>query len=411
MTDQNETGGSLNLSLPVDDIREEVSAPVVEQVEVVEQPVFDPEVEKLADGFLAQLVAATEGEARGQSRRAVDDMGVDLQKQSAYRSQMLREPISKLMEKGNDGGPVANALVALQNKTRELDPNRFDFTVSFLARLFSFLPGVGNKLQTYFMRYESAQNVLDNIIKDLEAGREMLRRDNHILTDDQEEFRALGEKLGRQIEVGRALDHKLAAHVESLDQAEPKRQFLQEEIQFPLRQRIQDLQQQQIVNQQGVLSLELIVRNNRELIRGVDRAINVTVAALNVAVTVALALANQKLVLGSITALNETTSDLIAGTASQLRTQGVEIQKQASAAALDMDALKSAFGDITAAIDEISDYRQKALPQMAHQIDELGVLAAAGQQAVDRLADGRAAQDRLKFVEDDDEDGMDFDRD
>ena len=411
MTDQNDTGGALNLSLPVDDIREQVRQPAVDPADVAEGPIFDPEVEKLADGFLAQLVAATEGEARGNSRRAVDDMGVDLQKQSAYRSQMLREPISKLMEKGNDGGPVANSLIALQNQTRQLDPNRFDFSVSFLARLFSFIPGVGNRLQSYFMKYESAQTLLDSIIKDLESGREMLRRDNHILTDDQEEFRNLGEKLASQIEVGRALDHKLGLHVSGLEPGTPHRQFLEEEIQFPLRQRIQDLQQQQIVNQQGVLSLELIVRNNRELIRGVDRAINVTVAALNVAVTVALALANQKLVLGSITALNETTSDLISGTAAQLRTQGVEIQKQASTAALDMESLKSAFSDITAAIDEISDYRQKALPQMAQQIDELGNLAAAGQQAVDRLADGRAAQDRLKLVDDDDGDEMDFDRD
>jgi uncharacterized protein YaaN involved in tellurite resistance len=58
-----------------------------------------------------------------------------------------------------------------------------------------------------------------------------------------------------------------------------------------------DLQQQLVVNQQGVLSIDLIMRNNVELTRGVDRAINVTVSALQVAVTLALALANQRITL------------------------------------------------------------------------------------------------------------------
>jgi len=38
-----------------------------------------------------------------------------------------------------------------------------------------------------------------------------------------------------------------------------------------LRQRIQDLQQQLAVNQQGVLAVELIIRNNKELMKGVDK--------------------------------------------------------------------------------------------------------------------------------------------
>ncbi len=72
---------------------------------------------------------------------------------------------------------------------------------------------------------------------------------------------------------------------------------MQNDLLFPLRQRIQDLQQQLPVNQQGLLTTELVIRNNRELIRGVNRALNVTVYALQVAATSALALANQKIVL------------------------------------------------------------------------------------------------------------------
>src|SRR5690606_22548904 len=168
--------------------------------------------------------------------------------------------------------------------------------------------------------------------------------------------------------------------------------FVEEELLFPLRQRIVDLQQQLAVSQQGVLALEVVIRNNRELMRGVDRAINVTVSALNVAVVVALALANQRLVLDRVEALNTTTSDLIAGTAQALRSQGVEIQTRASSTVLDMEKLEQAFTDVIGAIDEVSRYRREALPKLDAQIDRLAELAQQGGDAVERLAQGNAAQ-------------------
>ncbi len=137
-----------------------------------------------------------------------------------------------------------------------------------------------------------------------------------------------------------------------------------EELLFLLRQRIQDLQQQ-LVNQQGYLTTELVIRNNKELIRGVNCATQVMVNALQVAVTLALALANQKIVLDKLKAVNTTTENLIASTAERLKTQGAEIHKQASSTQLDVEVLKKAFDYIRAALDDISRYRQEAFPKMA----------------------------------------------
>ena len=78
----------------------------------------------------------------------------------------------------------------------------------------------------------------------------------------------------------------------------------------------------QAVNQQGYLSMEIVRRNNKELIRAVERAQNVTVSALRTAVTVASALYNQKIVLEKVQAVNKTTNDLIKSTSEMLKTQG-----------------------------------------------------------------------------------------
>ena len=73
---------------------------------------------------------------------------------------------------------------------------------------------------------------------------------------------------------------------------------------FYVRQRTQDLLTQMAVSVQGYLALDLVKKNNVELVKGVDRASTTTVGALRTAVTVAQAMTNQRLVLGQITALN-----------------------------------------------------------------------------------------------------------
>lgn len=374
------------LSLPpIEDIAREVVPPQPEEAPE------DPQLAATADAFVRDALAADEAALHHQ-REAVDSMGIELQRQAAWRSEMLQAPIRKLAHQGDEGGPVAQALLALRDKMVDLDPSRQKLSGEGLSRALAFIPGVGKPMQRYFQRYEKAQDALDAIIGDLQGGADMLRRDNLTLADDQQSLRAILAQLDRQVEIGRMIDRRLVREAASATLPAPRRAFVEEELLFPLRQRIVDLQQQVAVSQQGVLALEVVIRNNRELIRGVDRAINVTVSALNVAVTVALGLANQRLVLDRVAALNQTTSALIAGTAQALRTQGVDIQTRAASTMLDMGQLEQAFADVLGAIDDLSRYRREALPKLDAQIDRLAALASQGGEAIRRMDEGNRAE-------------------
>lgn len=380
----------VNLSLPP---AEEIAADVNEQPDPAESAANDPELKAMADTILAQLLEATEREALApHHRQAVDEMGLEIQTQAARRSKMLEAPIRKLAHQGDEGGPVARSLIELRTRMQDLDPHKHNLSREGLTRMLALIPGVGTPLQRYFRKFETAQEALDAILKDLEAGKDMLRRDNLSLSDDQASLRGSLEQLRRQIGLGQILDRRLRETADSLPQGEAQRRLIEEELIFPLRQRIVDLQQQLAVSQQGILALEVVIRNNRELMRGVDRAINVTVSALNVAVTVALALSNQRLVLDRVEALNSATSDLIAGTANALRTQGVEIQNRAASTVLDMEQLEQAFTDVIAAIDEVSRYRRDALPRLDAQIDRLEALSREGEAAMERMDKGNNAE-------------------
>jgi uncharacterized protein YaaN involved in tellurite resistance len=363
-------------------------------------PAGDPALDQRADEFVQRLLDfASHGDGGDEASAAIAAMGRDLQREASQRSHMLKQPIMALGHSADDGGPVAKGLVDLRMQVEGLDPAKFDLEPGWVSRSLGFIPGIGNPIKRYFMRFESAQTVIDAIIASLKKGREQLGRDNVTLAEDQKAMRALTHKLARQVSLAEMLDRKLEAKRDrELAGDEAKRKFLEEQLLFPLRQRIMDLQQQLAVNQQGVLAVNLIIANNKELMRGVDRSLDVTVNALQVAVTVALALANQKVVLDKVEAINQTTSDILAGTAQRLKQQGADIQRRASSAMLDINALKSAFADIATALDEIARYRREALPQMAASIVEFDKLSAKGEEAIRKLEQGRAAEPTLQIT-------------
>lgn len=361
---------------------------LTEPVKIQADADTEPELAQQAEDVVARVLSVKPGDLEGQNRSkaAIETMGLEVQREAARRSTTLKQPIAQLSGRAEDGGEVANALIDLKVRVEELDPGKFDFNAGWFARAAGRIPGVGTPIKRYFSRYESASTVIDAILRSLKNGQEQLKRDNITLAADQKAMRALTIRLEKAIKLGQLIDTKLEEKLATeMPTTDPRHTFVQEELLFPLRQRIQDLQQQLLVNQQGFLTVEMIIRNNKELIRGVNRAVNVTVSALQVAVTLAMALAHQKITLEKVQAVSDTTSKLITGTAAQLRAQGAEIHKQAAGTQLDIDALKQAFGDIRHALDDVSRYRQDALPKMAQRVVEMDKLAAQSEETIKRV--------------------------
>jgi uncharacterized protein YaaN involved in tellurite resistance len=348
----------------------------------------DPQLDQQAEDVVARIMKVDLNDTNQQqsAKAAIEGMGTELQRESSRRSAMLKQPLEKLMRDSEEGGQVATSLIDLKTEVEDLDPAHLDLDAGWFTRILGYLPGIGTPLKRYFSRYESASTTIDAIIKSLEAGREQLKRDNITLADDQAAMRALTHKLQKAINLGQLIDARLQNALDNeVLQDDPRHRFIAEELLFPLRQRIQDLQQQLLVNQQGFLTIEMVIRNNKELIRGVNRALNTTVSALQVAVTLALALANQRIVLEKVQAINATTENLIAGSAQRLKTQGAEIQKMASSTQLDINKLRQAFADIHGALDDITRYRQEALPKMAANILEMERMANESEEHIRKV--------------------------
>ena len=366
---------------------EVVDGKAVEE-EIIEQIKPEPQevvaLKNIANQNVANLVKIdmTSLEERSTVLKGIEEFGLETIRKSSEKNSLLQVPIKDLSKLGGEGSEVAEGLVALQHEMKNLDPSLIDFTkTGFLGKFF-------NPIRTYFEKYQKADSVINDIVASLERGKNTLKNDNTTLEIEEVALRDLTKKLAKEIEMGSFMDEAISQEVDKARAANEdadKIRFISEEVLFPLRQRIMDMQQMIIVNQQGIMAIEVIRRNNKELIRGVERAKNVTISALRIATMVASALYNQKIVLKKIEMLNETTNQIISGTANMLKQQGADIHKQSMEANVSVETLKSAFSDTMDALEAISTYKQEALPKMKETIAEFRELAEKGEKEIQKL--------------------------
>ena len=265
---------------------------------------------------------------------------------------------------------VASTLGELRQTVESLTPNRADLGTG--RKILGFVPG-GNKVAKYFQRYESAQTQLDRIIKALMSGQDELLRDNASLAQEKSNLWEVMQQLSEYAVFAQELDDATVqkiAEVRAQGQTEHAQQ-LEADVLFPVRQRRQDILTQLAVSVQGYLAIDVIRKNNNELIKGVDRARATTVSALRTAVITAQALSNQKLVLDQIDAINTTTNAMILKTSEMLKEQTGRIHQQATSSGVSVETLERAFANLYQTMDAIDTFRSQAAKSMESTVHAL----------------------------------------
>ncbi|GAB16490.1 putative toxic anion resistance protein [Gordonia effusa NBRC 100432] len=340
-------------------------------------PAAQTELQKKAAEFADSLVALDTRSPEFTSKvSSITAMGTNEMRASAgVANRILERPAATVRNaKGGGGGDaqtrVANTLYDLRNTVTDLDPGQAE--LSGKKKLLRFIPG-GSAIDRYFAKYQASQTHLNAIIKALDSGQDELRKDNAAIETEKSNMWTLMGKLAEYNELAGALDEAVTAKVAQLEAAgrADDANTLKSDALFAIRQRRQDLMTQMTVNVQGYMALDLVRKNNLELIKGVDRAQTTTITALRTAVIVSQALARQKLVLDQINALNTTTSNLIEQTSNQLRIQGSEINQQAAGAMIDVEKLQIAFNNVFQAMDAVDTFRAQAVDSMSQTVTAL----------------------------------------
>ncbi|HXH00119.1 MAG TPA: toxic anion resistance protein [Sphingomicrobium sp.] len=262
-------------------------------------------------------------------------------------------------------------LTELRRTVEKLDPSANGKMLT--KRKFLGIIPFGNRINNYFDSYRSSQTHISAILSRLGAGKDELLMDNAAIDTERSGLWKTMHRLEQMIHISKQLDRTLEDKANELDATEPaKAKAIRETALFYTRQRTTDLLTQMAVTVQGYLALDLVKKNNVELVKGVDRASTTTVAALRTAVTVAQAMTNQRLVLEQVTALNTTTASMIDSTGELLRTQTGAIHEQAASSTIPLETLQRAFQNIYETMDQIDTFKLQALTNMKQTVETLG---------------------------------------
>jgi uncharacterized protein YaaN involved in tellurite resistance len=334
-------------------------------------PVSEEKKSKLAvkvDNFVEDLIAQDANSPEfGKKVDQITNMGrKEIMAAAGQSNRFLDRPV-RAMDK--DEGVGAN-LAELRTVVEELDPSRRG-KLTGTRKILGIIP-FGNRLTSYFRSYQSAQTHIQQILVKLANGKDELLMDNAAIDVERQKLWDAMGNLEQMIHISKALDAKLEEKAAELDATDPaKAKAVRETALFYVRQRTQDLLTQMAVSVQGYLALDLVKKNNVELVKGVDRASTTTVGALRTAVTVSEAMTNQRLVLQQITALNDTTAGIIDSTSTMLREQTGKIHEQAAASTIPLETLQRAFQNIYDTMDEVDTFKLRALESMKQTVEAL----------------------------------------
>lgn len=378
-------------SAPVAATQAPKMAPPVKQEQV---PVLDQKVDAFMTALTSAQPKSPELEAQATAVRNMGD--ADIRKSAETSNRLLNMPVKAMKEGGlSEGSSIGKTLLELRRTVEDLDPAQTTGVRKFLGMI-----PMGDKIVDYFRKYQSAQQHLNGLLHSLQNGKDELTKDNVALNMEKQNLWAAMGRLNQYIYIAEQLDAKLSAQISELEITDPeKAQSLSQDVLFYVRQKHQDLLTQLAVSIQSYLAIDIIIKNNLELIKGVDRASTTTMSALRTAVIVSQALTNQRLVLDQITALNQTTSGIIEQTSIALKQNSAAIQKGAAESTIGIEQLQNAFANIYQTMDSIDSFKMEALDNMSATIGVLSHEVDKSKQYLDRVSqqDQRLASGSMDF--------------
>ncbi len=290
---------------------------------------------------------------------------------------------------GIEESAAFKSIQAMRGMLDELNPGKQGDLLQ-PNKLFGIIP-FGNKLQSYFRKFQSAGDQIQTIMTQLHAARDDMQRDATEIEQAKGKLWDAMQKLKGAIYFAEQLDIQIASRVESLKGSDPLRaKALEQEALFYARQNLQDMQTQMAVNVNGYLSLEVLKKTAREMVNGCNRVATTGMSALATAQTVARATGNQIQVMEMLNGVSNAIGDLVTETSRQLGNHVEQTGAFASNPLIGVQKIQEMFDNTFKAMDAMDTFRSQAIDVMGKNNEMLKKQIARAEEYVDRTRAGQA---------------------
>ncbi|MGE4511554.1 MAG: toxic anion resistance protein [Sulfurimonadaceae bacterium] len=338
----------------------------IDEVNVFEDNLTDNDLEGIK-AKAREFLEFFEGKEKSEIRGILESVTLDDIEALESSSELLGSKIST-MESIDDtnSNDIAKTLVRLSNEVSKINPNKHNLSAK---SFFSMLPFIGAPINKYLTKFKSASDLIDEILHSLDEGEKLLRHDNTVLQYDKERYKKAAIGLQRKALVMQHVIDAIESNIENLSERE--KEFYVNNLMLNLQKKIRSIYEILIVTQEGFLSNDFIINTNWELIDNISNVKVVTKRALEIGVSMLVALENQKNVIEAVEKTKEATNELIVGNAKRMNEQGTKIYEKAGKATLSIESLKEAFANIDEAMNKINTLKAEALEQAKAEVSAM----------------------------------------
>ncbi len=363
----------------------EVLAPLSDEAAKTAVPVA-PELRAAVEEQVERFVAALLTEdVQSDSFRAKLDSAFALGREEVSVAASLMQ--GRFMERNFVGVEDSSAFKAVREMRGHLDnlnPGK-EGDLFQPQKILGFIP-YGNRLQSYFRKYQSVGDQLQKSMQQLYSARDDMQRDVVELEVTRTKLWDAMQKLTGAIQFAESLDAKLFGKVEALKATDPIRaKALEQEVLFYARQNLQDMLTQQAVCTNGYLALDVLKKTGREMMNGCTRVATTGMSALAVAQTVARATGNQIKVMDMLSGVNSSIEGLIAESGRQLNTHVEKTAQFAQNPMVGVEKLKEMFDQTFKAMDAMDTFRSKAIEVMGQNNTMIAAEIKRSEQYIDKV--------------------------
>ncbi len=362
----------------------ELITPVSEQVAKTAAPLTDElktaveeQVERFMQALLTEDVQSAEFKTRLDSAFALG------REEISIASALMQGRLMQANFMGMEDSSAYQAIQEMRTHLDQLNPGK-EGDLFQPKKLLGLIP-YGNKLQSYFRKYQGAAGQLQKSMQQLYAARDDMQRDVLDIEATRLKLWEAMQKLNSAMHFAETLDRRLQERVQSLRMTDAARaQALEQEVLFYARQNLQDMLTQQAVCTNGYLALDVLKKTGREMMNGCSRVATTGMSALAVAQTLARATGNQIKVMDALSGINSTIENLIAETGRQLNQHTDKVGQFAQNPMLGIDKLKEMFEQTFKTMDAMDTFRSKAIEVMGQNNHVLQLQLQKAEQYLDK---------------------------
>ncbi len=349
------------------------------------QVAVDEQVSGFMEGLLTEDVQSEAFKSKLDSAFALGREEVSI------ASSLMQSALLQRNFVGMEDSSAFKAIQQMRGHLDELNPGKQGdlFQPNKLLGIIPF----GNKLQSYFRKYQNASTQLQQCMTQIYAARDDMQREVVDIEATRTKLWEAMKKLSAAIYFAETLDSKLATKVDALLATDPiKAKALQQEVLFYARQNLQDMLTQQAVCTNGYLALDVLKKTGREMMNGCSRVATTGMSALAVAQTVARATGNQIKVMEILSGVNNSIDNLVAETGRQLNNHVEKTGEFAKNPLLGIEKIKEMFDQTFAAMDAMDNFRAKSIEVMGQNNTMMKEQIARADQYLDRTRQKQARE-------------------